>query len=123
MGGVDRSWAVSCISDCSRLARPIDWQTNRRNSYGSVANWQARHFYHTNLPDSLFRELNEQAQAFNAMLAGLRWFEAYVPKRLVRQLMHQGAVGLPVLQEREVTILFTDIVASAACLRIFRLAR
>ena len=61
------------------------------------------------LPGSIFRELNDQARAFNAMLRGLRWFEIYVPKKLVRRLIGQGDAGLPASVEREVTVMFTDI--------------
>ncbi|WP_247872233.1 adenylate/guanylate cyclase domain-containing protein [Azospirillum sp. TSO35-2] len=72
------------------------------------------------LPDSRLREMARAASAFNAMVAGLRWFETYVPKALVLRLMRQresmgdGAGGPDhggrldsVL--REVTVMFTDI--------------
>ena len=39
------------------------------------------------LPGSIFTELDDQARAFNRMLAGLKWFETYVPRTLVRRLM------------------------------------
>ena len=61
------------------------------------------------LPGSMFRELNEQARAFNAMLRGLNWFEIYVPKKLVRRLIGQGDAELPASVERELTVMFTDI--------------
>ncbi len=62
------------------------------------------------LPGSRFQEVNEAARAFNVMLNGLRWFETYVPKALVEQLMkHDDGSGLA-STEREVTVLFTDIV-------------
>jgi class 3 adenylate cyclase len=55
------------------------------------------------------RELNEAASAFNLMLRGLRWFESYVPRKLARQLMVvDSGVGL-VSEERQVTVMFTDI--------------
>ena len=61
------------------------------------------------LPPSRFRELNDQASAFNAMLSGLRWFEVYVPKALVRRLMERdGNRQLP-STDREITVMFTDI--------------
>ncbi|MBT6119457.1 MAG: hypothetical protein HOH66_16450 [Rhodospirillaceae bacterium] len=62
------------------------------------------------LPGSMFRELNEQARAFNAMLRGLRWLEVYVPRRLVERLMTTGAEGGMTTEARTVTIMFTDIV-------------
>jgi len=64
----------------------------------------------TELPDSRLEELGRAAAAFNAMVAGLRWFETYVPKALVLRLMHRrgGDAGLG-SEEREVTVMFTDI--------------
>ena len=62
------------------------------------------------IPGSFFRELNDAAKAFNAMLEGLRWFERYVPKSLVRRLvrLHDRA-GIE-FTYRETAIMFTDIV-------------
>lgn len=61
------------------------------------------------LPPSRIRELDTQARAFNTMLGGLRWFEAYVPKRLVERLMSGGEAGALPSVERDLTIMFTDI--------------
>lgn len=64
------------------------------------------------LPDSRFREISNAAQAFNTMVAGLRWFETYVPKALVLRLIRrdgQAAVDGVISEEREVTVMFTDI--------------
>lgn len=56
---------------------------------------------------SRLRELDEAAGAFNRMTTGLRWFQTYVPRRLVRRLVEQGA---PVAsEERPVTVMFTDL--------------
>ena len=63
----------------------------------------------TPLPRSLFRETDDAAQAFNAMLEGLRWFESYVPKSLVQRLMRQGKLGMIESELRSLTVLFTDI--------------
>jgi class 3 adenylate cyclase len=64
------------------------------------------------LPPSPFRELDSAARAFNAMTATLRTIETYLPRRLVRQLMRrQQAVAS---EEREVTVLFTDIIGFTA---------
>lgn len=60
------------------------------------------------LGSSRLRELDEAARAFNRMMAGLRWFETYVPRRLVRRLVERDA---PVVSEEKlVTVIFTDIV-------------
>ncbi|MGF1595125.1 MAG: adenylate/guanylate cyclase domain-containing protein [Kiloniellaceae bacterium] len=58
---------------------------------------------------SAFRELDSAAQAFNSMLAGLRWFETYVPRSLVLRLIRLGESGIQ-SEERQVTVMFTDIV-------------
>ena len=62
------------------------------------------------LKGAMFRELDAAMSAFNAMLGGLRLFATYVPRSLVGRLMTlQGSSGLRP-EEREVTVLFTDIV-------------
>ncbi len=62
------------------------------------------------LPASRIRELDEQADAFNRLIAALRWFEAYVPRKLVRALARdRDGIGI-VSQTREVTVMFSDIV-------------
>ena len=61
------------------------------------------------LPASRVTEFDEQARAFNAMTTSLRWFETYVPKRLVHRLVDTGAEVALVSRERELSILFTDI--------------
>ena len=60
------------------------------------------------LRPSRLRELDEAARAFNRMMAGLRWFETYVPRQLVQRLVERDA---PVVSEEKlVTVIFTDIV-------------
>jgi len=61
------------------------------------------------LGPSRLRELDNQAQAFNAMLASLRSFETYVPRRLVTRLIQAGGEEAVTSEERELTIVFTDI--------------
>ena len=59
---------------------------------------------------SRFSELNTAERAFLAMLRGLNVFSRYVPKSLVRRLIQLEDEGSAVQPEdREVTILFTDI--------------
>lgn len=62
------------------------------------------------LPASGIRELNDQARAFNTMLSGLRSFETYVPRNLVTRLIRQEGEPRVRSRERELTILFTDVV-------------
>ncbi len=64
------------------------------------------------LPQSPFREIDSAARAFDAMTTTLRWIETYLPRRLVRQLMRR-AEGVA-SEEREVTVLFTDIIGFTA---------
>ncbi len=56
-----------------------------------------------------FRELNKAASAFNAMVGSLKWFETYVPRTLVHRLMGQRDGSEIASEEREMSILFTDI--------------
>ena len=59
---------------------------------------------------SRIKELDEAATAFNAMTTGLKWFETYVPKTLVHQLLSDKSTSSRLTSaEREVTVLFTDI--------------
>ena len=57
---------------------------------------------------SVVRELDDAGRAFNQMLTGLRWFETYVPRRLVGQLIGRRTATIT-STERRVTVLFTDI--------------
>ena len=59
---------------------------------------------------SRLRDLDEAGAAFNVMSSALRWFETYVPRKLVRSLMTQGGDADIASQERDVTVMFTDIV-------------
>jgi len=61
------------------------------------------------LQGSVFRELNDQSIAFNAMLRALRWFEFYVPKKIVEHLIRHGDIEDTISDAREITVLFTDI--------------
>ncbi|NNG04522.1 MAG: adenylate/guanylate cyclase domain-containing protein [Inquilinus sp.] len=63
----------------------------------------------TPLPGSFFTELDDQARAFNKMLAGLKWFETYVPRTLVHRLLAKGGADSVRSVDRELTVLFTDI--------------
>lgn len=66
------------------------------------------------IPGSYFKELNEAANAFNSMLDGLRWFERYVPRALVRRLIRLGPEEAAATSHREVAVMFTDIVGFTA---------
>ena len=66
------------------------------------------------LPRSSFRELDDAARAFNAMVAGLKAFALYVPRKLVLALIARGDLGALPSESREVTVLFTDVVGFTA---------
>jgi len=87
-----------------RLATPIRRIAESARHIGALEFDQAKA-----LPASAIKELDEQAGAFNRMLVGLRWLETYVPRNLVTRLMRQSsALDFP-SEERELTVLFTDI--------------
>ena len=61
-------------------------------------------------PDTTVAELRDASQAFHRMVGALRWFETYVPRRLVKRLMEASdGEGIPT-RTREMTLMFTDIV-------------
>lgn len=62
------------------------------------------------LPGSRLREIDAAASAFNAMVGSLRWFEIYVPRALVQRLISHGDGTMQSSEQRNVTVLFTDIV-------------
>jgi len=61
------------------------------------------------LPGSRIREIDEQSHAMNSMHTTLSEFTQYVPRTLVKRLMRPGSSAIRTV-EREVTILFVDIV-------------
>ena len=92
-----------------RIARPI---VRFSSAAGRIRDLEISKV--NDLPGSVFRELNDQSHAFNAMLRALRWFEFYVPKKLVEQLLRRGDVHAVESDARNVTVLFTDIVGFSA---------
>lgn len=92
-----------------RLARPIRLLAKSAAQIGALDLAHVK-----SLPGSRVRELNEQAAAFNSMLAGLRWFETYVPRTLVTRLIRTGDASSLESQERLLTVMFTDIVGFTA---------
>ena len=61
------------------------------------------------LERSRLHELDEASVAFNSMITGLKWFETYVPRRLVHYVLERGEDARIASEERTVTVLFTDI--------------
>jgi adenylate cyclase len=96
---------VLCAIFLGRLiSRPIARSANAQAQVGQL---DLQHVEPQ--PDSFFKELNEQAVAFNTMLEALRAFERYVPRKLVTALMQKNLVVDTLSQERELTVMFTDI--------------
>jgi adenylate cyclase len=58
---------------------------------------------------SAFREIETANRAWDSMLEALHWFETYVPRQLVSRLMRAPAGTGIMAEEREVTVMFTDI--------------
>lgn len=92
-----------------RIARPIVRFSASANRIRDLDIAQVE-----DLPGSVFRELNDQSAAFNAMLRALRWFELYVPKKIVASLIKRGSAGEVISDTRDITVLFTDIVGFSA---------
>lgn len=60
------------------------------------------------------RELDDAAQAINAANAALHWFGNYVPRKLVSRLIREGEDAINTSKQREVTVMFTDLVGFTA---------
>jgi adenylate cyclase len=66
------------------------------------------------LPTSRISELNNQSRAFNQMLIALKWFEAYVPRKLVAELIRNEKEGAGQSRQEVLTVMFTDIIGFTA---------
>jgi class 3 adenylate cyclase len=88
-----------------RIARPIGAVTERATQISTLDTSQVQP-----LPPSRILEIDEQSRAFNAMLVTLRAFETYVPRSLVRRLIRSGRPGVIGSRQRDLTVMFTDIV-------------
>ena len=96
---------IAAVVVGNRIARPI---VQFSEASGRIRDLEISEV--KNLPGSIFRELNEQSRAFNAMLGALRWFELYVPRKVVERLVKRGAATEALSDARDVTVMFTDIV-------------
>ena len=94
--------AVALIFLAGRaVARPI-----RRLGQASQAVADLRLEDTPRLARSTFREVDSANQAFNSMVAALKRFETYVPRRLVRRMLELEREGqAPGSEEREITAL------------------
>ncbi|WP_170559677.1 adenylate/guanylate cyclase domain-containing protein [Ruegeria atlantica] len=96
---------IAALLLARRLAAPIRRSTEEATKISELNLDQIDY-----LPPSRVTELNLQASAFNKMLDGLRWFETYLPRTLVRQLLTTGDTNLVEPREVELTVMFADIV-------------
>ncbi len=87
-----------------RIARPI---VRFSTAAGQVRDLNIRDI--GDLPGSVFRELDRQARSFNAMLHALRWFELYIPRKVVERLVKRGEIDDSASSAHEITVMFTDI--------------
>ena len=87
-----------------RLARPLLRLSAVARLIGELRLEDIRH-----LPHSRVLELDEQSNAFNSMTGALRWFQAYVPRSLVHQLVREGDLASLASDRRNVTVMFSDI--------------
>ncbi len=99
------------------IARPVQRLADAASRVGSLEFEEVGH-----LPGSRVRELDSQARAFNTMLAGLRWFETYVPRQLVSRLLRHGRQAETSV-ERDLTVMFTDIAGFTAASERFGAAQ
>jgi class 3 adenylate cyclase len=58
---------------------------------------------------SRLREIDDAGRSLERARGALKWFGAYVPRRLVRRLMELGEDAV-ISRRRDVTVMFTDIV-------------
>ena len=88
-----------------RIARPLVRFSNAASRVGKldISNID-------DLPGSVFRELNNQSISFNTMLRALRWFELYVPRKVVDRLIKRGELADTISKEQTITVMFTDMV-------------
>ncbi len=100
---------IGAILLARRIANPIRTLATAAEQIGrfDIANIKP-------LPASRIRELNDQANAFNTMLDGLKWFETYVPKTLVTRLISGHHAESVQSQELDLTVMFTDIIGFTA---------
>lgn len=87
------------------ISRPI------HNFAGAIRHLNALEFDKTQpMKGSWLREFDVAAEAYNGMRSGLTWLSTYVPRTLLPALMQPDSAESFTAKEREVTVLFTDII-------------
>jgi adenylate cyclase len=91
------------------ISRPI------HNFAAAIRHLSALEFHKTQpMKGSWLREFDTAAEAYNGMRSGLTWLSTYVPRTLVPALMEPDSAESFTAKEREVTVLFTDIIGFTA---------
>lgn len=85
------------------IARPVEYLTEEVNKIRDF------HLGERIQVKSYIHEIQAMEAAINSMKNGLAAFRLYVPADLVRQMIRSGEEAAPGGQERELTLLFTDI--------------
>jgi class 3 adenylate cyclase len=107
--GVAGFAAVCAILLGRSISRPI------HDFAAAARRLTALEFEHTEpMRGSWLQEFDMAAEAYNGMRSGLTWFSTYVPRSLVPLLMQPESAKSFVPKEREVSVLFTDIVGFTA---------
>ncbi len=96
---------IAAIFLARRVARPIKAISTAATHIGALELGKI-----SRLPRSRITELNNQSQAFNQMLEGLKWFEAYVPRKLVGRLIKEHSGEAVASRQEELTVMFTDLI-------------
>ncbi|MBX3454231.1 adenylate/guanylate cyclase domain-containing protein [Ferrovibrio sp.] len=113
-------WAAAVGAVGLLLSILVAWRLGRaigkpiRAMAEAADNLRSLEFNSAPLPRLRLRELDEAAQALNAAHQALNWFGNYVPRKLVNRLLREGEEAVKVSKQRDVTVLFTDIVGFTA---------
>jgi adenylate cyclase len=103
--GVAAAAVIGALYLGRSISRPI------HNFAGAIRHLSALEFDKTQpMKGSWLREFDIAAEAYNGMRSGLTWLSTYVPRTLVPALMEPDSAESFTAKEREVTVLFTDII-------------
>ena len=109
-GGVVLLFAIGCALWIARkISKPIRVLADNAEKIGRLELSGVNAIAKSNI-----KELDEQGASFKRMVDGLQWFERYVPKSLVRKLIHERGDGNLVSREAEISVMFTDIIGFTA---------
>ena len=96
---------IAAILLARRVAKPIRKLSKAAMRVGNLELSEI-----TQLPGSRITEIDNQSKAFNQMLEGLKWFESYVPRKLVRKLIREKSDAAVTSRQEDLTVMFTDLI-------------